>query len=80
MILEQKTNPRILPYAFVIKPETFKDEHISDLIPEVICWIYENLGFYNKDVWQIRTIMGSKNLFTVYFAKKEDAVAFKMAF
>lgn len=73
---QKKRKSRILHYAFTVEPLSHED--IADVIPVVISWIIENIGPYNKKVWQIRHAMGTQKFLSVYFAKEKDAAAFKL--
>lgn len=79
IVMREKKRPRILPYGFAMDLEHTSKNNASDVIPVILCWIFENIGQYDKKKWQIRTHMGTTQFLSVYFADPTDAVAFKLA-
>ena len=67
-----------MPYGFAAKMDYTSKDNANDIIPIIICWIYENIGPYDKKRWQVRTHMGTSQFLSVYFADPIDATAFKL--
>ena len=78
-IVEQKKQVRILQYGFTIEPNWSVGEKREDVIPIILEWVFENIGKYDHERWQIRHGMGDKKFLSLYFSKLEDAMAFKVA-
>ena len=68
-----------MAYAFEANLEFTSRDSEDDIIPVIMCWIFENIGPYDKKRWQIRTHMGDKTFLSVNFANSTDATAFKLA-
>lgn len=77
--MTEKRKPRILPYGFAAAKDYTNYDNTNDITPVIICWIFENIGPYDKERWQIRTHMGTKQFLSVYFRDPIDATAFKLA-
>ncbi len=77
--MREKKRPRIMPYGFAATMDFTGNHSINDVMPTILCWIFENIGPYDKERWQIRTHMGTKQFLSVYFSDPIDATAFKLA-
>jgi len=53
VVMKQKKRPRIMPYAFEANLEYTSRDSVDDVIPVIMCWIFENIGPYDKKRWQI---------------------------
>lgn len=77
--MKEKKRPRIMPYGFAATMDFRGNDTPHDVIPVILCWVYENIGEYDKERWQIRTHMGTSQFLSIYFADPIDATAFKLA-
>jgi len=76
--VREKKNPRILPYGFAMDMGYANNEEKNDVLPIILYWIFENIGIYDKERWQVRTHMGDRKFLSVYFRDPVDAMAFKL--
>lgn len=75
--LEQLKRPRIQPHAFAVKSafNPFDNGMNLDLL-STIQWAILNIGTIESARWEIR--FSATNKMTIYFKRKEDAMAFKL--
>lgn len=76
--MREKHKPRILPYGFAADLDYSSKLTANDALPVIMFWIFENIGPYDSERWQVRTHMGDHKILSVYFRDPEDAMAFKL--
>jgi len=67
---------KILEYGFTIHRN--KNKVAQHAAPLITSWVALNICDYDPEIWQTRFNLTPEKGFSIYFSRKEDALAFKI--